>query len=402
VKSKGIVTEFSPDTTGIVKVIRTDDVAGGLDDLASSGGIKTGAEGGAGRTMTVEQLKQEFPSAAVDIAVKQAALDTFTPAIQKISSQIGRGTTISRQVQIPFGGLQQAASAPVISDSNIFAGQQQTGQQARQQFITDFQGIQLPAPTQQEIQAVVNTRVPKVTGIGLTFDKPKVGELTVTKPGQVEAVVPSLSQSQQNKLRTLLRTKSPQRTETLVVESPREGVAEIPGTGTRTKLITDTPQRQKVGVPQVPKVPTFDIPIPKVPKAPVGLALPGNTFQDTKEKLDKLKGKAVNVVVGKGDRKKVVFRNLPPNRAMKKGLEHIKRTIRASFVLKPTGKVTKKKDIRFTRPNTQQFRPGKTNALRVVERQNLRLNTPKEKVQLAESRRRADKRRKRRGNLFGI
>lgn len=226
---------------------------------------------------------------------------------------------------------------------------------------------------------------------------------TLPRPFQIQSITPTQLQSQPQLQSQLQRVSELQRLAQPQINLQRAGQSQSQIQSPRLSQL-QVPA-QKLAQPQVqvtiPSVPTLSFRIPRTPGIPPPQLKPTKTFDDTQAKLDKLKGKAVNVVVGKGNRKRVILRNLPPNLAMKKGLEHIKRTIRASFVLKPTGKVTKKKDIRFTVPNQQEFRPGKTNALRVVERQNLRLNTPKEKVQLAESRRTADRKRKGR-RLFGI
>ena len=109
-------------------------------------------------------------------------------------------------------------------------------------------------------------------------------------------------------------------------------------------------------------------------------------FQPTKQavKLAEKLGKknAVNIIVGmKIGKRKTIGKNLPPFKAMKKAQKFVDKNIQASYLLKPTGKKSKIKDLKPFNASFK-FRPSKRNALFQVERKRFRLDSPTEVRQL--------------------
>lgn len=146
-------------------------------------------------------------------------------------------------------------------------------------------------------------------------------------------------------------------------------------------------------VPRVPKVPRITrVPrVPKVPKRPgipiipIIPKIPIIKFQPTKltKAIKKLgKKKAVDIIVGmKTGRQRVIGRGLPPYRALKKARRFVDTNIEASFILKPTGKKPKRKDIKPFNIGIK-FRPSKKNPLFQVEKRFARLDHRREIFQL--------------------
>ncbi len=97
--------------------------------------------------------------------------------------------------------------------------------------------------------------------------------------------------------------------------------------------------------------------------------------------LVKLNKQGVNVVVGMGKKEKIIARNLPPFKALKKGRDFVDENIAASFRLKKTGKKTGKKDIKPFNVG-KKFRPSKRNVLFLVEKRKFRLDSPTERRQI--------------------
>jgi hypothetical protein len=129
------------------------------------------------------------------------------------------------------------------------------------------------------------------------------------------------------------------------------------------------------GEPEIGKPPG---PPPGVPRKPTEVL---------RSAIKKLEGKqGFDVVVGIGKKRKTIARNLPENKAINIGAEHITKNIRASFKLKPTGKKPKGKDVARINLDSATFRPSRTDPLRVVERKTKRLNVPKETSQIVKIR----------------
>ena len=109
-----------------------------------------------------------------------------------------------------------------------------------------------------------------------------------------------------------------------------------------------------------------------------------------KEKVDeklikavkKLGKGGVNVVVGlQVGKQKIIAKNLPKWKALKKAQRFVDSNIQASFVLKKSGKIAKGKDIKPFIPS-RKFRSSKTNPLFRVELRKFRLDSPREVAQL--------------------
>jgi hypothetical protein len=80
-------------------------------------------------------------------------------------------------------------------------------------------------------------------------------------------------------------------------------------------------------------------------------------------------------------KRKTLGKPLPPFRALRKAQSYVDRNIQASFILKPTNKKFKGKDI----PPIvigKKFRPSKTNSLFIVEKRKYRLDSIGEKRQI--------------------
>ncbi len=168
---------------------------------------------------------------------------------------------------------------------------------------------------------------------------------------QVPLLKPKQLQKQKLKIITRITTKQKQ------ILKQRRRIQRIPR---KIKI-------RRIGVPKI---------IIKVPKL-----TPGQV--KLRKAIKKLgKKKAVDVLVGlKVGKRKVIARGLPPYRAIRKGQSFTDRNIQASYVLRPTGKRPKKKDI----PPFQtsfKFRQSKTNPFFQVEKRKFRLDHPREVSQL--------------------
>ena len=94
------------------------------------------------------------------------------------------------------------------------------------------------------------------------------------------------------------------------------------------------------------------------------------------------KKNAVDIIVGmKLKKRKVIGKRLPPFKALRKAQKFVDKNIEASFLLKPTGKKSKQKDIKPFNASFK-FRPSKVNPLFQVERRKFRLDSPTEVRQL--------------------
>ena len=128
----------------------------------------------------------------------------------------------------------------------------------------------------------------------------------------------------------------------------------------------------KAKVIRVAKKPT---PIFKLPK--------GVKQTDLIKAIQKLgKKNAVNIIVGmKLKKRKTIGKGLPPFKALKKAQKFVDKNIEASFLLKPTKKKPKIKDIKPFNASFK-FRPSKVSPLFQVERRKFRLDSPTEVKQL--------------------
>ena len=123
-------------------------------------------------------------------------------------------------------------------------------------------------------------------------------------------------------------------------------------------------------------------------KKPIPFKLPKGVKQtDLIKAIQKLgKKNAVNIIVGmKIGKRKTIGKNLPPFKAMKKAQRFVDKNIQASYLLKPTGKKSKQKDLKPFNASFK-FRPSKVNPLFQVERKRFRLDSPTEVKQLKDFR----------------
>ena len=143
-------------------------------------------------------------------------------------------------------------------------------------------------------------------------------------------------------------------------------------------------QRTRSPVTEKVKLPRRKIPV----RLPSGIR--NTALVSALRKIGKDKG--VDVIVGqKRGKTRVIAKNVPPFRGLKKGLKFVDRNIDASLRIKPTGKNTKKKDIKpFNRG--KKFRLSRKDPLFVVEKRKFRLDFPEEKRQFKlEKKRKAPK-----------
>ena len=142
---------------------------------------------------------------------------------------------------------------------------------------------------------------------------------------------------------------------------------------------------KKVGVPTKVPTPKFvEVTKPIVPTTTKGEK---ETF-DTKLLLavKKVGKKGMDVLVGqKMNRQRVIGKNLPAFKALRRGQRFTDENIEASFRLKPTGKKAKGKDIKPFNPSFK-FRGSKANPLFVVERRKFRLDSSGEVTHLKAAR----------------
>lgn len=145
---------------------------------------------------------------------------------------------------------------------------------------------------------------------------------------------------------------------------------------------------------QVPKqiVPSITKPIP-TPKVPVIPNVSEVTKAKIRKALGKLKGKSVDIQVGgatKGRPIRILKKNIAPKRAWNLAQRFIDKNIEASYKLIPNPKAPKKKDIRNIK-TSGKFRRSKRSILFQVEKRRFRLDSPTEKRQIKQSKRRKKK-----------
>lgn len=212
---------------------------------------------------------------------------------------------------------------------------------------------QIPVVTQSEFQAIKLRSSQLARQISLTRQR------NIAQQGFAQPTAQTSSQVQVQIQRSLLRQLQVQKTSQLIARA----------VALRTQL-------PRTGVP------------PVVPRLP--LIIPGRRGSVRKVQLTQILAgsrQGFDVVVGKGKRTTTLARNLPPFLALKTGADIISDTIRASFKLKPSGRSPRVRDIRAFNLNNE-FRTGKNDILRIVEKRQFRLNSLREKAQIKASRRR--------------
>jgi len=138
-----------------------------------------------------------------------------------------------------------------------------------------------------------------------------------------------------------------------------------------TRTIPKQPTKPGVKLPKPP---------PKIPKFP---PLPSGVTETKLVKALQIVGKGgINVVVGmKLGKQKIIGRNLPPYKALKKASRYVDENIQASFKLVKSGKKHKGKDIKPFNIG-RKFRGSKRDPLFQVEKRKFRLDSPGERKQI--------------------
>jgi len=229
----------------------------------------------------------------------------------------------------------------------------------------DFQSTILPPITRDKI--IGKTFV--TTDTGLKVDT-AVDTGTILKP-KVSTKTDVLSNTQ---LKTDVIPKTKQGTITLLKPALRQGTEIKVATKQIPVVKTKVSTKEKIVPSLKPRRITVPVPLPS-----------GVDATPTVKALKKLKGKGVDVKVGMIlGKQKTIAKNLPPYKALKKGMKYVDKNIEASFKLVPSGKKTNQRDIKPMNIN-KKFRSSKVNPLFVVEKRKFRLDSPTEKRQLKKS-----------------
>jgi len=248
--------------------------------------------------------------------------------------------------------------------------------------ITSFGGSIMTSTTPQEIVTITETS---------TRSQPTQNLFTASK--LTGFIKPVERETQRELLGTSLPQPQTTREETKIIQTPKISQTSLTITSTALKqpqiqipVITQIPKQKQI-LKKIPKQITRTIttitPIPKPRRITPPPKLTSDV-DDTKlvKKLVSLRKKGVDVVVGqKLGRQKTIAKNLPPFRALRKGLDFVDKNIEASVRLKPSGKETRKKDIKPFNAG-RKFRPSKRNILFIVEKRRFRLDSPGEKKQI--------------------
>lgn len=280
---------------------------------------------------------QELQTVVQDVVAKQAPSGGRirpTPSVQP-------GTTAVQQTKrIATGGVTLASLSSVLASQTPLQKAAETG------LISQSQRSILASRSSQVLKSLGAVREKQIAQFGF---------------GQPQAQTPK--QNQLAVQRQILTAFVASR----ITQAPPE---------TPLTVTTGTPPTRTPGTPP-PEV---------VPRGLVGGKLPTRDVTILRSALSKIKGKGVDVVTGFGGKKKVVGKNLPKNKALKRGLDFVSDNIEASFRLVETGKKATGKDIRFPTVSGQ-FRLSKRNPLVLVEKRKFRLDTPRERAQLKARRR---------------
>lgn len=151
---------------------------------------------------------------------------------------------------------------------------------------------------------------------------------------------------------------------------------------TQTSLVSSRllPQRVLIGRRRVIRKRVKARPKPKIPKIPIIIKKPVD--ERLIKAVQKLGKKGVDIIVGiQVKKRKIIGKNLPKWKALKKAQRFVDSNIEASYLLKKSGKKAKGKDIKPFNPSFK-FRSSKANPLFVVEKRKFRLDMPREVRQL--------------------
>ena len=190
-----------------------------------------------------------------------------------------------------------------------------------------------------------------------------------------------------SKSKTIQKIKSLSKTKPAIglatVNKPLVAQAEVLALGGKITQVQLQSLKQKLILKQS-RIPTKKQKVITKPVVPIVPIIPKGVKQtDLIMAIQKLgKKNAVDILVGmKTGKRKSIGKSLPPYKALKKAQKFVDKNIEASFLLKPTKKIPKQKDIKPF--NLQKkFQPSKVNPFFKVEKKRFRLDSPTEVRQL--------------------
>lgn len=223
--------------------------------------------------------------------------------------------------------------------------------------------------------------VPKITGIlrpeEQTTQIELLGTSVVPKQREEPRQIPTITQIQPSV--PILR--QPQSSKLISIESTILKQPQI------SELKTEQISKSRLKSRTITKLEPIPRPRRIIPPPPIPLPA-GVEGTKTVKALRKFGNKGVNVVTGMMlGKQRIIARNLPPFKALKKAREYVDRNIEASFKLVPSGKKYRGKDIKPFNVG-MKFRPSKRDPLFVVEKRKFRLDSPMEKRQIKIAKRR--------------
>lgn len=358
----------------------------------------------AGLRTRFDQIKSTAPTSQSGIVLRRDLIRRIREILKNNPNDIER-------LKLLFSRAGENAEIRAILNGEInrlrFAAQQITAPQVQDIPTSGLGGgfpplgpVQARAPiTEEQIFVSGRVTVPQ-------FTVSPTGQLNILQvPTTIEGIQPRLRTAPRLTQLELLRFAQSQQFQQAFqtpqkLEIARTQALELIRTGQRITQIPRIAQIQLPGqrtlqiqFPRIPQVPRLRLGRPGVgpvlPRLPIG----GDQFAATRRALVELRS-GVNVIVGKGKKEKIVARNLPPNLALRTGVQRISKNITASFILRTSGRQATRSDIGRFRPGNQ-FRPGKRDPLRVVEKRQFRLDTPTEIAQIKSARKsKSFKRRK--------
>jgi hypothetical protein len=244
-------------------------------------------------------------------------------------------------------------------------------------------GVRLP--TKAQVKKQLTVKIPKK-------------ELTLVKQIQKQKLKIAADRKQS------IRNLQIQRTKLLTLQKQRSSQASINKQASVLKSLQKTIQKQrskqklklltlqaqvakqitKRGIKTRPKITRKPKRVKPKIVAPLAIPILPKGVEETKlvKALLALKKQGVNVVTGINvGKRRTIAKNLPPFKALKLARKFVDSNIQASFKLVPSGKTTKKKDIKPFNIG-RKFRPSKKDVLFVVEKRKFRLDFPREVSQL--------------------
>ena len=330
-----------------------------------------GKKGQAGRFQLLEDFFKKQEKKKIDLAKVQDVLRTKKTQGQKVSDVRKIFEEISKTKDAKLRKQQTQGAIKFLERTY--------GRKGAQSIFKDF--------LSQE--GVILTPKQTPTSVFQRFVKKETVVLGKQKLSKVKFKEPELflvSSAQQTKQ----QERQKQRVITTQVDLLVQGQTFFQPTKEVERLAEETKTKQKAAQALFSSLVSTQRPISKEivrakPKKPIPIfKLPKGVKQtDLIRAIQKLgKKNAVDIIVGmKLKKRKVIGKRLPPFKALKKAQKFVDKNIEASFLLKPTGKKSKIKDIKPFNASFK-FRPSKVNPLFQVERRKFRLDSPTEVRQL--------------------